>query len=182
MWSWYDLCHIFSSSVLCIFFDTFIFRNPTILSMTKRWCCRGDSRIARSSPSLLISIIKWMWFGITTYLGIDTLNLSGNILIIRSTNSPYCVNLFSGNSWIAPTIFENKCPRCGQPQLKWDSGLSGANCITCGGYHGSKSSWGDISESEVSCNACCSDFCGTTGWEKMGLIVVDYLHIKVLFQ
>lgn len=66
------------------------------------------------------------------------------------------------------TIFENKCPRCGRAELRWDSGMSGAQCITCGGYHGSKSSWGDISESEVSCNACCSDFCGTTGWEKDG--------------
>ena len=66
------------------------------------------------------------------------------------------------------TVFENKCPRCGQAALKWDSGMSGASCITCGGYTGSKSSWGDISESEVSCNACCSDFCGTTGWEKDG--------------
>lgn len=66
------------------------------------------------------------------------------------------------------TIFKNKCPRCGKSTLRWDSGLSGASCITCGGYHGSKSSWGDISESEVSCNACCSDFCGATGWEKDG--------------
>lgn len=66
------------------------------------------------------------------------------------------------------TIFKNKCPRCGREELRWDSGMSGAKCITCGGYHGSKSSWGDISESEVSCNACCSDFCGTTGWEKDG--------------
>ena len=66
------------------------------------------------------------------------------------------------------TIFENKCPRCGKATLRWDSGMSGASCITCGGYHGSKSSWGNISESEVSCNACCSDFCGTTGWEKDG--------------
>lgn len=66
------------------------------------------------------------------------------------------------------TIFKNKCPRCGQATLKWDSGLSGANCITCGGYHGSKSSWGDISESEVTCNSCCADFCGATGWEKDG--------------
>ena len=66
------------------------------------------------------------------------------------------------------TVFVNKCPRCGKAELKWDSGQSGANCITCGGYHGSKSSWGNISEGEVSCNACCSDFCGATGWEKDG--------------
>lgn len=66
------------------------------------------------------------------------------------------------------TVFQNKCPRCGQAELRWDSGGSGANCITCGGYSGSKSSWGDISEGEVSCNACCSDFCGATGWEKDG--------------
>ena len=66
------------------------------------------------------------------------------------------------------TVFVNKCPRCGAAELRWDSGMSGASCITCGGYSGSKSSWGDISESEVSCNACCSDFCGTTGWEKDG--------------
>ena len=66
------------------------------------------------------------------------------------------------------TVFINKCPRCGAAELKWDSGMSGANCITCGGYSGSKSSWGDISEGEVSCNSCCSDFCGATGWEKDG--------------
>lgn len=66
------------------------------------------------------------------------------------------------------TVFKNKCPRCGGNNLRWDSGTSGAHCITCGGYSGSKSSWGDISEGEVSCNDCCSDFCGTTGWEKDG--------------
>ena len=66
------------------------------------------------------------------------------------------------------TVFQNKCPRCGAASLKWDSGMSGASCITCGGYSGSKSSWGDISEGEVSCNSCCSDFCGVTGWEKDG--------------
>lgn len=66
------------------------------------------------------------------------------------------------------TIFENKCPRCGGHNLRWDSGRSGADCITCGGYSGSKRTWGDISEGEVSCNDCCSDFCGTTGWEKDG--------------
>lgn len=66
------------------------------------------------------------------------------------------------------TIFENKCPRCGKAELRWDSGMEGAKCITCGGYTGSKRTWGDISESEVSCNACCADFCGVTGWEKDG--------------
>lgn len=66
------------------------------------------------------------------------------------------------------TVFENKCPRCGKSELKWDSGMEGANCITCGGYTGSKRTWGDISESEVSCNSCCADFCGATGWEKDG--------------
>ena len=66
------------------------------------------------------------------------------------------------------TIFENKCPRCGGTNLRWDSGRAGADCITCGGYHGSKREWGNISEGEVSCNDCCSDFCGTTGWEKDG--------------
>ena len=65
------------------------------------------------------------------------------------------------------TVFVNKCPRCGAAELKWDSG-TGGNCITCGGYTGSKNSWGDISEGEVSCNSCCSDFCGVTGWEKDG--------------
>ena len=66
------------------------------------------------------------------------------------------------------TIFKNKCPRCGGTNLRWDSGRADANCITCGGYHGSKREWGNISEGEVSCNDCCSDFCGTTGWEKDG--------------
>ena len=66
------------------------------------------------------------------------------------------------------TIFKNKCPRCGKPLLRWDSGREGASCITCGGYHGSKREWGNISEGEVTCNGCCSDFCGVTGWEKDG--------------
>lgn len=111
----------------------------------------------------------------------DTTESSGGNMVFNScgvsSDNKYVLSIsqpsagrmgsYSYNTTYA-TIFENKCPRCGQPQLKWDSGLSGANCITCGGYHGSKSSWGDISESEVSCNACCSDFCGTTGWEKDG--------------
>lgn len=71
-------------------------------------------------------------------------------------------------STLYATVFENKCPRCGGTNLRWDSGREGANCITCGGYHGSKREWGNISEGEVSCNDCCSDFCGTTGWEKDG--------------
>ena len=67
------------------------------------------------------------------------------------------------------TIFKNKCPQCGKEGvLRWDSARSGTNCITCGGYSGSKRTWGDISETEVSCNSCCSDFCGVTGWEKDG--------------
>lgn len=72
-----------------------------------------------------------------------------------------------GYSWYV-TLFENKCPRCGKAELRWDSGREGASCITCGGYTGSKRTWGDISECEVSCNSCCSDFCGVTGWEKDG--------------
>ena len=66
------------------------------------------------------------------------------------------------------TIFKNKCPRCGKPLLRWDGGREGGSCITCGGYHGSKREWGNISEGEVTCNGCCSDFCGVTGWEKDG--------------
>ena len=67
------------------------------------------------------------------------------------------------------TLFDNKCPRCGRSGiLKWDSGTSQTHCITCGGYSGSKRTWGDISEGEVSCNGCCSDFDGVTGWEKDG--------------
>lgn len=71
-------------------------------------------------------------------------------------------------STVYQTIFENKCPRCGKEALKWDSGRAGASCITCGGYHGSKREWGNISEGEVTCNSCCADFCGVTGWEKDG--------------
>ena len=65
------------------------------------------------------------------------------------------------------TIFENYCPRCKKKGvLRWDSGRKGTKCITCGGYHGSKREWGNISEGEVSCNSCCSDFDGVTGTEK----------------
>ena len=69
---------------------------------------------------------------------------------------------------IYKTVFKNKCPRCGKATLRWDSGRKGTNCITCGGYNGSKRSWGNISEGEVSCNSCCSDFDGVTGYEKDG--------------
>lgn len=65
------------------------------------------------------------------------------------------------------TVFENKCPYCGSA-LVWDYGLDGADCVHCGGYSHSKKEWGDISESEVTCSSCCSDFCGATGWEKDG--------------
>lgn len=76
---------------------------------------------------------------------------------------------YSYNNFYA-TIFKNVCPRCNRKGvLRYDAGIAGAaRCITCGGYSGSKSSWGDISESEVSCNGCCSDFCGVTGYEKDG--------------
>lgn len=75
---------------------------------------------------------------------------------------------YSYNSFYA-TLFENKCPRCGKKGvLRWDSGTVKTHCITCGGYSGSKRTWGDISEGEVSCNSCCSDFDGVTGWEKDG--------------
>ena len=68
---------------------------------------------------------------------------------------------------IYKTIFENYCPRCKKKgTLRWDSGRKGTKCITCGGYHGSKREWGNISEGEVSCNSCCSDFDGVTGTEK----------------
>lgn len=75
---------------------------------------------------------------------------------------------YNYNTWYR-TIFENKCPRCGKKGvLRWDSGTVQTHCITCGGYSGSKRTWGDISEGEVSCNGCCSDFDGVTGWEKDG--------------
>ena len=88
------------------------------------------------------------------------------VLSIASPSSGRDEGLSYGQTYA--TVFENKCPRCGKAELKWDSGMEGANCITCGGYTGSKRTWGDISESEVSCNSCCSDFCGVTGWEKDG--------------
>ena len=65
------------------------------------------------------------------------------------------------------TVFENKCPHCGG-KLVWDSARSDTDCVYCGGYHGSKREWGDISETEITCTSCCSDFCGVTGWEKDG--------------
>jgi len=78
------------------------------------------------------------------------------------------IGKYSYNSFYA-TLFENKCPRCGKKGvLRWDSGTVQTHCITCGGYSGSKRTWGNISEGEVSCNGCCSDFDGVTGWEKDG--------------
>ena len=64
------------------------------------------------------------------------------------------------------TIFENKCPYCGS-KLVWDSGRTDTNCVYCGGYNGSKRTWGDISETEITCTSCCSDFDAVTGYEKI---------------
>lgn len=67
-------------------------------------------------------------------------------------------------------VFKNWCPYCKQSNLVYDSGTSKTNCVTCSSYTGSKRTWGDISEGEVTCNTedCCADFCGATGWEKDG--------------
>lgn len=67
---------------------------------------------------------------------------------------------------IYKTVFKNYCPHCGQATLRWDSGRSDTHCITCGGYSGSKRTWGDISETEISCNNCCADYDAVTGYEK----------------
>ena len=67
---------------------------------------------------------------------------------------------------IYKTIFENKCPRCGKP-LVWDAGREGTNCVRCGGYKGSKRTWGNISETEITCTGCCSDYDAVTGYEKI---------------
>ena len=73
-------------------------------------------------------------------------------------------------STIYKTVFKNKCPYCGKAELRWDAGRSGTACIYCGGYRGSKRSWGPIPETEITCNNCCADYCGVTGYEK------DYGH------
>lgn len=65
-------------------------------------------------------------------------------------------------------VFKNECPHCHEHDLRYDSGTAKTNCIYCSGYQGSKRSWGDISEGEVTCNSCCADFCGATGWDKDG--------------
>lgn len=67
---------------------------------------------------------------------------------------------------IYKTIFENKCPYCGHA-LVWDSGRSDTDCVHCGGYKHSKKEWGDISETEITCTHCCSDFDAVTGYEKI---------------
>jgi len=67
---------------------------------------------------------------------------------------------------IYKTIFENKCPYCGG-KLVWDAGRSGTDCVHCGGYKGSKRTWGNISETEITCTKCCSDFDAVTGYEKI---------------
>ena len=67
---------------------------------------------------------------------------------------------------IYKTIFENKCPYCGG-KLVWDSGRSDTKCVYCGPYNGSKRTWGNISETEITCKSCCSDFDAVTGYEKI---------------
>lgn len=67
---------------------------------------------------------------------------------------------------IYKSIFKNKCPHCGKATLRWDRGTKGTKCIYCGGYNGSKRTWGNISETEISCNNCCADYDAVTGREK----------------
>ena len=64
------------------------------------------------------------------------------------------------------TVFKNKCPHCGHAALVYDSGTAKTKCVTCSYYTGSKRSWGDISEGEITCNHCCADYDGVTGYEK----------------
>lgn len=66
---------------------------------------------------------------------------------------------------IYKTIFKNKCPHCGG-ELVWDRGTSGTKCVYCGGYNGSKRTWGNISETEITCKSCCADYDSVTGYEK----------------
>ena len=66
---------------------------------------------------------------------------------------------------IYKTIFKNKCPHCGG-KLVWDSGRSDTKCVYCGGYNGSKRTWGNISETEITCTSCCADYDSVTGYEK----------------
>ena len=68
------------------------------------------------------------------------------------------------------TVFKNHCPECGKNgTLVYDSGTARTHCVTCGGYSGSKRTWnGGIPEGEISCNDCCSDFDGVSGYEKDG--------------
>ena len=75
----------------------------------------------------------------------------------------------NGNTWYK-VIFKNYCPHCKKSNLVYDSGTSKTNCVTCSYYTGSKRTWGDISEGEITCNTedCCADYCGVTGWEKDG--------------
>ena len=67
---------------------------------------------------------------------------------------------------IYKTIFKNKCPHCGGG-LVWDSGRSDTHCVFCGGYNGSKRTWGNISETEITCKKCCADYDAVTGYEKI---------------
>ena len=73
----------------------------------------------------------------------------------------------NGNTFYK-VVFKNECPHCHEHDLRYDSGTAKTNCIYCSTYQGSKRSWGDISEGEVTCNSCCADFCGATGWDKDG--------------
>ena len=74
------------------------------------------------------------------------------------------------------TIFENKCPHCGQPKLVWDSCRSDTKCVYTGSWGGSKGSWGVAPiETEITCNGCDSDFSALgnekdSPWKKLKVV------------
>lgn len=61
------------------------------------------------------------------------------------------------------TIFENKCPYCGKPTVRWDSCRSDSTCIR----GGTKRNFPVApSETEITCTSCDLDMDSVTGYEK----------------
>lgn len=63
------------------------------------------------------------------------------------------------------SIFENKCPYCGKPTLKWDSCRTDSKCIR----GGTKRNFPvPANETEITCENCDCDFDVPTGYSKEG--------------
>lgn len=67
------------------------------------------------------------------------------------------------------SIFENKCPYCHEPTLRWDSCRSDTKCIFNHGRSGTKRKFPvPANETEITCENCDCDFDIATGYSKEG--------------